>query len=317
MILSTRVNVNTPNIGLAAMPPKLSPGDTVRLVSPASTPTKEGVERSVRLLDSFGLRVELGRHIFDALGYLAGRDADRLADLNDALNDPKVRAIIATRGGKGAYRIADGLDFEAMRAHPKILIGFSEVTILHLALWKNAGVPGIHGACWDAGQFGEESAQSFKRAILTAESITVRSSPIESTAALTTGGQARGILLGGNLDMIATAAGWMLPSLKGTILLIEDVEKGLGHIDRHLTRLLKTGCLDGVVGIAIGQFTGFSPSRGWTVVDVLRDRLASVEVPILGGLPLGHGPNAIALPVGTEAILDADQGTLTVTPAVR
>lgn len=105
--------------------------------------------RSVQLLENLGLRVELGRHVFDKAGYLAGRDVDRLADLNGALNDPAVRAVIATRGGKGAYRIADSLDFSAMRADPKLLIGFSEVTILHLALWHHASVPGIHGACWD------------------------------------------------------------------------------------------------------------------------------------------------------------------------
>ena len=103
-------------------PLKLAPGDTVRLVSPASTPTKDGVARGITLLESLGLRVELGRHVFDRLGYLAGLDADRLADINDALNDPSIRAIIATRGGKGAYRIADGLDFSAMRADPKLLV---------------------------------------------------------------------------------------------------------------------------------------------------------------------------------------------------
>jgi muramoyltetrapeptide carboxypeptidase len=298
-------------------PLKLAPGDTVRLVSPASTPTKNGVARGIALLESLGLRVELGRHVFDRLGYLAGLDADRLADINDALNDPSVRAIITTRGGKGAYRIADGLDFSAMRADPKLLVGFSEVTIMHLALWHHAGVPGIHGAWWDADQFGEASAQSFKRAILTTEAVTVCPNPSEATATLTTRGQARGILLGGNLDMIATAAGWTLPSLKGAILLIEDIEKGLGHIDRNLTRLHRAGHLDGILGIAIGQFTGFNASDGWTVVDVLRDRLSPLGVPILGGLPLGHGPNAIAIPVGTEAVLDADQRTLTAASAVQ
>src|SRR5947208_2595520 len=129
---------------------KLVPGDTVRLVSPASTPTKDGVVRGTMLLESLGLRVELGRHVFDRLGYLAGLDADRLADINDALNDASVRAIITTRGGKGAYRIADGLDFSAMRADPKLLVGFSEVTILHLALRHHAGDHGLRAACYIA-----------------------------------------------------------------------------------------------------------------------------------------------------------------------
>jgi muramoyltetrapeptide carboxypeptidase len=288
----------------------------VRLVSPASTPEEEGVARSVALLEGLGLRVELGRHVFDRLGYLAGSDADRLDDLDAAIADPGVRAVIATRGGKGAYRIAGDLDFAAMRAHPKPLVGFSEITILHLALWLHAGVPGIHGACWDAERFGELSAASFRGALFTAEPITVQARPDETTAPLTSRGRACGVLLGGNLDMIAAAAGWALPSLQGAILLIEDVEKGLGHLDRHLTRLLRSGCLDGIRGIAVGQFTRCGPSRGWSVLDLLRDRLAPLGVPMLGGLPLGHGADAVAVPVGTEAVLDADQGILTVAPAV-
>lgn len=298
-------------------PERLRRGDTVRLVSPASTPDEEHVARTVGSLESLGLQVELGRHVFDRHGYLAGRDEDRLADINEALNDPKVRAVITTRGGKGAYRIADALDFAAMRADPKLLVGFSEITILHLAVWRHAGVPGIHGAPWDSERWGGEVTQSFMQAALTAEPITVRARSDETTAALTTRGQAHGVLLGGNLDMIAAAAGWALPELRGAILLIEDVEKFLGHIDRHLTRLVKTGCLNGIVGIAVGQFTSFAPAKGWTIVDVRRDRLAPLGVPILGGLPLGHGANPVAVPVGTEAHLDADLGALTVSPAVR
>ena len=117
----------------------------MRLVSPASTPSRDGVARGVELLESWGLRVEIGRHAFDQLGYLAGDDHDRLADLNEAFRDPGVRAVFATRGGKGAYRIAGQLDVEAARADPKPLVGFSDITYLHLALHR-AGVPGgFHG----------------------------------------------------------------------------------------------------------------------------------------------------------------------------
>jgi muramoyltetrapeptide carboxypeptidase len=289
-----------------AKPARLRPGDTVRLISPASPPEAADVARSVALLEALGLRAELGRHVFDRHGYLAGRDADRLADLNDALADPAVRAIVATHGGRGAYRIADGLDAAAARADPKPLVGFSEVTILHLALWRRAGVPGLHGACWDAERFGVAPARSFHDALLSAEPVTLHARPDDDTAAPTTAGTARGVLLGGNLDMIATAAGWILPSFAGAILLIEDVSKGLGHVDRALTRLVKAGCLDGLRGIAVGQFTGCGAAAGWTVVDVLRDRLALLDVPILGGLPLGHGADAVVVPVGTAAILDAN-----------
>src|ERR1043165_987553 len=126
--------------------PRLQPGDRVRLVSPASTPDRESVAHGVRMLESWGLRVEIGVHVFDRMGhFLAGRDEDRLADINDALRDPGVRAIFTTRGGKGSYRIAHALDFDAARRDPKPCIGFSDITILHLALWHHCRIPGFHG----------------------------------------------------------------------------------------------------------------------------------------------------------------------------
>lgn len=292
----------------------LTAGDIVRLVSPASTPSEADLESCIGFLEGLGLRPQLGVHALDRLGYLAGRDEDRLADLNDAIRDPSVRAIIATRGGKGAYRIADGVDFAAMRANPKVLIGFSEITILHLSIWQQCAVPGIHGAAWNPIQSGATSSKSFERAISTMVDTIVHSDEAEPTAGLTTSGKVQGTLLGGNLDMIATAAGWALPSLDGAILLIEDVEKGLGHIDRILTRLIKSGYLASIAGVAVGQFANFAPSKGLTVVDVLRDRLGVLGVPVLGGLPLGHGDNALAIPIGTESTLDADNKTLTVSP---
>lgn len=290
----------------------LAAGDIVRLVSPASTPSEDDVDICVKYVERLGLKPQVGPHALDRLGYLAGRDEDRLSDLNDAIRDPSVRAVIATRGGKGAYRIADGIDFAAMRADPKLLIGFSEITILHLSIWQQCAVPGIHGAAWNPIQSGETSSKSFERAISSIEDTIVHSDEAEPTASLTTSGKVRGRLLGGNLDMIATAAGWALPSLDGAILLIEDVEKGLGHIDRTLTRLIKSGCLAGIAGVAVGQFSKFAPSKGLTVIDVLRDRLGLLGVPLLGGLPLGHGPDALAIPIGTEATLDADSKTLTI-----
>lgn len=303
----------------ALIPPRLKSGDTVRLVSPASTPTREAVETLKNLLESMGLNVEVGKHILDEYGYLAGKDADRLADLNDAFRDPNVKAVIATRGGKGAYRIADGLDFDAIRNNPKLLVGFSEITMLHLAIWKHCHLPGIHGAAWDE-SFDKESAKSFKQAIFEAEPATLRAQDDEPTSTLTTSGKAKGILLGGNQDMIATAAGWMLPSFEGAILLLEDVDKRLGFIDRQLTMLQNAGHLHGIVGVAVGQYfkcSGDATTRGsWTAVDVLRDRLARLGVPILGGLPLGHGAHPRVVPLGTMAELDTQAQTLTVQAAV-
>lgn len=290
------------------------------LVSPASTPDAIGVTGAVQYLESLGLRPEVGRHALDQLKYLAGTDEDRLADLNRAIRDPGIRAIIATTGGKGAYRIADGLDYAALAADPKLLIGFSEITILHLAIWKNCRLPGIHGAPWDD-SFGAESAASFFNTVFRSESTLLYSRNEEPTIALTTSGRAEGILIGGNQDSVATAAGWALPKLEGAILLLEAFNLRLGHIDRQLTMLSKAGHLDGLVGVAVGQYTEcgahVSEAADRDTLWVLQDRLSELGVPILGGLPIGHGRYPRALPVGTWAELDADAGRLEVAPVVN
>lgn len=308
------------------LPPCLQPGDRVRFVSPAS-PAKPGkLDSTIKLLEDLGLVVEFGKHVYDVdktIDYLAGKDEDRLADMNDALRDPGIKAIIATGGGKGAYRIASGLDFEAARKYPKLLIGFSEITILHMALLKHTGLVGLHGAAWNAERFGQDSADSFIKATMTTDSIVIRSTSNESTHVLTTSGKAEGVLIGGNQDSIATAAGWALPNFDGAILLIEAFNLRLGHIDRQLTMLMETGIINKVVGIAIGQYTqcgnATDPTGNTkcTEIDILRERFAKLKVPILGGLPIGHGENPIALPIGTMAVLDADAGTLAVTAGVR
>lgn len=303
------------------LPAKLQPGDRVCFVSPASTPERADTESSAKWLhEAFGLEVQIGKHAFDEYGYMAGTDENRLADLNDALRDPGIKAIFATRGGKGAYRIAGDLDFAAARKYPKLLVGFSEITILHLALYKYCRLSGVHGAPWGE-DFGKDSAESFRKAVFTTDPIVVRQNPKESTAVLTTSGKATGILLGGNQDMIATAAGWALPSFAGAILLLEAVGMRLGHIDRQLTKLKNAGHLQGIRGVAVGQYTDCDPDvttqGNWTAIDVLRDRLHSWGVPVLGGLPLGHGAHPIAVPLGTMATLDADAGVLTAASGVK
>ena len=304
-------------------PPILRPGDRVRIVSPASTPEKDGVHRCADIFRSWGLQVEFGKSVFREAGYLAGTDEERIEDLNDALRDPGVRAVLASRGGRGACRIADRIDFEAARVDPKLVVGFSDITYLHLILWKECRLVGIHGplASWSAEYIGPTSVEALRRSsTMTAHPVAVASNAEESTAELTTTGRASGRLLGGNLTSIATSAGWALPSLDGAILLIEAVGMGLGDIERQLTMLANAGHLAGLKGVAVGQFANcgthngvlVTDAKGVTTVDVLRDRLSRLNVPILGGLPIGHGKHPATVPLGTHAILDADAGLLEV-----
>ncbi len=217
---------------LSGRPARLRAGDKIRFISPASTPQREEVLRDAARLEAWGLRVDFGEHAFRKVGYLAGTDDERLADINAAFCDGDVRAIFATRGGKGSYRIADRLDFDAAHRDPKFLVGFSDITILHLSLWKHCAISSIHGALVGVdGQSGLQSEEALRRLLTTDDPVVIRSRSAETTAALTTSGVAEGRLLGGNLDSIATAAGWALPSLDGAILLLEAIGMHLGHVD--------------------------------------------------------------------------------------
>lgn len=294
------------------VPPKLRPGDKVRFVSPASPPDRDNVLMAREVLESWGLEVDFGENTFQKYGYLAGTDEQRLADFNTALRDPTVRAIFATRGGKGSYRIADHLDFEAAQRDPKFLVGISDITILHMSLWKHCRLVGIHGALYVDEATGRvpEATYSSLRAALMASVDVVSSREGEATSELTTTGSASGPLIGGNLDMVSTAAGWALPDLHGAVLFLEAVDMYIGRVDRQLTMLRKGGHLRGLAGVALGQFTKFSPSKGITIVALLRDHLSRLDVPILGGLPLGHGKDPLAVPLGGTAVLDTASSTL-------
>lgn len=178
--------------------PRLRQGDRVRIVAPASPPTRDGVARGVKLLTSWGLQVEIGPHVFDRWGYMAGRDEDRAADLNSAFRDPGVRAIFTARGGKGAYRIVDDLDLVAARRDPKPLVGFSDISHVHLALWARAGLASLHGpfANWSDEWTGPASAEALRSALMTTESVVLQQQRGEVTTPVTVDGTATGVLVG-------------------------------------------------------------------------------------------------------------------------
>ena len=302
--------------------PVVCPGDRVRLVSPASYPSVEWLTESVAVLESWGLVVEVSAHAMSEYGYMAGRDHERLADLNDAIRDPGVRAIITTRGGAGAYRIVTGIDFEAARRDPKPIVGFSDITYLHAALLRRAGVSSIHGCL-----AGANAIASVRHLLMTTEPLGVPRDLTTYSAALEIPGRASGPLIGGNLRSFSGSIGTNMPSLHGAILFIEGFRTiGLGHVDRQLTQLIDSGSLNEIVGVALGLITGFDDyaDRGWDALDVWRDRLRPLGVPVLGGLPLGHdgvgvdgGPDQFAVTIGPVATLDTEAGTLTVGSCMR
>ncbi|MFY1698986.1 S66 peptidase family protein [Solwaraspora sp. WMMA2101] len=301
-------------------PPALRPGDEVRVVAPAGPVAAEQVERGMAVLAGWGLRPRLARHALGRHGYLAGTDEQRAADLVEALADPAVRGVFCTRGGYGSQRIADRLDPAAVRRDPKVVCGYSDVTALHLALWRTARLAGVHGpvVAWDDQRCPAESAESLRTAVMGAAPTVVARSPLEASAPVAVPGRASGTLLGGNLSLLATSVGTAdLPDLSGAILLVEEIGEPPYRVDRMLTQLRRSGVLAGLAGVALGQFTGCADRQGVDVAQVLGERLGDLGVPVLGGLPLGHGQTPRTVGLGVPATLDTVAGTLTVEPAVR
>ncbi|WP_285683495.1 LD-carboxypeptidase [Actinoplanes sp. NBRC 103695] len=302
----------------AVRPARLGEGDLVELVSPAGAADPAVVEVAVGVLTGWGLRVRLGEH---ALGrrhdYLSGTDEQRLADVNHALRDPEVRAVVCVRGGYGTQRIVDGVDFAAVRADPKLVMGFSDITALHSALWCEARLATVHGPTGSqlVGGLDSRTVRSARSILFGAEPVVVAAEADEETFGVRVAGRASGVLLGGNLTLLATTAGTRhRPDPTGAILLLEDVGEEPYRVDRSLVQLRRSGWLEGVAGVAVGQFTNcvgedkVSP----TVAEVLAEELGALGVPVLGGLPIGHGEQQVAVGLGVRAVLDADAGSLTI-----
>ncbi|MEU5721552.1 LD-carboxypeptidase [Micromonospora sp. NPDC047738] len=301
-------------------PPVLRAGDTVMLVSPSGPTRPERVARGIELLTGWGLRPVLAPNAYARQGYLAGGDELRAADLNAAFADPEVRGVICTRGGYGAQRVVDLIDMAAVRRDPKVVAGFSDITALQFALWRGARLAGVHGpgAAWLDDRTPLRSAESLHAALMTTGPVTVEAVREEETYPVRVPGRAEGRLLGGNLCLITASIGTPdMPDLTGAVLLIEEVQEPPYKVDRMLTHLRRCGALAGIAGVAVGQFTECADGWDTTIVDVLAERLGDLGVPVLGGLPIGHGVGQLTVPVGTPAILDATAGTLTASPAVH
>ncbi|WP_103541292.1 LD-carboxypeptidase, partial [Streptomyces sp. SM1] len=243
-------------------------------------------------------------------GYLAGSDADRAADLQSAWCDPSVDAVICARGGYGVQRMVDALDWEAMRAAgPKVFVGFSDITALHEAYAVRLGLVTLHGPMAAGLDFVKSArAQDHLRATLFAPE-KVRTLTSDGTALVP--GRARGVTLGGCLSLLAAGLGTphARPTARGGLLCLEDVGEETYRIDRYLTQLLRAGLLDGVSGLLLGSWAQCEPYEG--VRALLADRLGGLGVPVAEQFGFGHCDDALTVPFGVTAELDADAGTLT------
>ncbi|GAA2471690.1 LD-carboxypeptidase [Streptomyces longisporus] len=294
-------------------PSRLAPGARVAVVAPSGPVPEERVQAGLDVLRGWDLDPVVAPHVLDRHGefdYLAGTDADRAADLQAAWCDPSVDAVLCARGGYGAQRMVDLLDWDAMRAAgPKVFVGFSDITVLHQAFANRLGLVTLHGPAAAGIDFIKHArAQEHLKDTLFAPE---RVRTLVSAGTALVAGRARGVTLGGCLSMLASdlATPHAHEGARGGLLLIEDVGERAYRIDRMLTQLLRSGWLDGVTGIALGSWVRCGPYE--EVRAVLVDRLGGLGVPVVEEFGFGHCEGASTIPFGVRAELDADAGTLT------
>lgn len=303
-------------------PKRLKKGDTVAVVAPAGSVGEEAVEKSLQNLESLGLKAKVGGNARVVNGFLAGTDRQRLDDLHAAFADKEVSAVWCVRGGYGATRLLPDIDYDLIRKNPKILLGYSDITALHLAIWQKTGLVTFHGpvSSSDLSNYSRDHLvnvlmnPSAPYKIELSADQKAQESILYKTETIT-GGKCRGRLVGGNLSLVAALAGtaFALGDLKGRILFLEDVGEQPYRIDRMLTQLRQSADLASLAGIALGVFADSERRSDNTqsLLDVLRDRLGDLRIPIVYGLSFGHVRDKFTLPVGVEAELDASAATLT------
>jgi len=307
-------------------PKRLREGATIALIAPSSPPSEEKLAKGIANLTQFGYKIVEGKSLRAQYGYLAGTNTERLADLHWAFQDPKIEAVWCIRGGYGAARLLPDIDYDLIRRNPKPLIGYSDVTALHIAIHQRTGLVTFHGPV-AASDYPEDTLLHF-HSILT--------KPVSSyeIAALAHGaepesneyqpfaispGHASGKLTGGNLALLSSMAGTAFaPLFKKKIVFIEDAGEQPYRLDRMFTQLLQATDLAQAAGIALGVFNDCQPKPGspsLSLPDALLDRLGGLGMPVVYGMPFGHVAHQATFPYGIEAKLDSDNMLLTILEA--
>ncbi|MDX1440036.1 MAG: LD-carboxypeptidase [Rubricoccaceae bacterium] len=303
-------------------PPRLRPGATIGLVAPAGRLDSERqVDDTRQELDRLGFLTKVGRHVMERHGYLAGTDEERAADIMEMFLDREVDAILALRGGWGCARILPLLDYDEIRAHPKALIGYSDITALLLAIYARSGIVTFHGPVGRS-NWNTRTVEAFRSVLVRGERLRLdpvqsddddeprsRRDPIRPIRA----GIAEGPLVGGNLSVVSALIGTpYMPSFENHIVFFEEVREQLYRVDRLLTQFMLAGSFEKAAAIVFGQCarctTGDAGAGGLTWL--LRDHLHALRKPAWTGAPIGHVSPVYTLPIGISVVTDSALGTL-------
>ncbi len=294
-------------------PPRLRVGDTVALVAPASVVEPDDIDSARQTLMKLGLKVKLGEYVLGRYGYLAGKDSERAFDINAMFTDESVQAIIGMRGGWGCNRILPLLDYTSIRSNPKIILGYSDITSLLLAIGARSRIITFHGPV--ATSTWNDFTLSYLKPVLFDGATVIMQNPTTEAGQVQviTPGKAKGKLVGGNLSVLCAMVGSVfLPSWNRRILFLEDIGEDVYRVDRMLTQLNNAGILNQISGLIFGQCTNCKPGEAPTfaLIEVLKDHIQPLGIPAWYGSMIGHIKDKFTIPLGAEVEIDASLGTI-------
>jgi muramoyltetrapeptide carboxypeptidase len=303
-------------------PPRLKSGDTVGLINPAgATFITEDIQVVQESLTALGVKAKLGKHALARYGYLGGTDEARAADVNAMFADKEVNAILCVRGGWGCNRILPLLNYELIRKNPKIICGYSDITSLLVAIYAKSGLVTFHGPV-GVSTWNQFSVNYFKKIVFDGEIVTMENPKIiGDNLAITkdriqtiTKGKVKGRLVGGNLSVLSAMVGSpYLLTWKNHILFLEETDEDIYRVDRMLTQLKLAGILQQLSGFVFGKCTKCDPGQGYgslTLEEVFNDHIKPLGIPAFVGAMIGHVENKFTVPVGVDAEIDAEAGTI-------
>jgi len=303
-------------------PKRLKKGDTVAIIAPSSGADDKQFEKALQNMTDLGFKPKLGKYAKEINGFLAGTDAQRIEDIHWAFSDKEIDAVWCVRGGYGLSRILPQINYDLIRKNPKVFIGYSDITALHLAIHQNTGLVTFHGpvASSTYSDYPKKHVINALMEPVVPDRIELSPDNIAKGTLLyktevITKGRARGRLIGGNLSLLTALAGtaYALKNTKGKILFTEDVGEKPYRIDRMFTQLKQSVNLRELAGIALGVFEGCEApdDKSQTVIDVVKDQLGGLGIPVIYGLSFGHIRDQFTLPIGIEAEMDTQDATLT------
>lgn len=304
---------NTTSSKILQIPRALKPGDCVAVVSPAGPSKPEDLEQGLLYLSNMGYQPKLMPYAHESRYYLAGSDQHRLSDLHQAFIDPDVKAILSARGGYGCMRLLPNLDWDLIAQHPKVLIGFSDLTSLLIPCYEQTGLVGFHGPMLTSNLLEHDRyTQSQLWAMVSGQQTYPYTFENKSPYTCLNPGIAQGPLIGGNLSLLAAMCGTPYqPNTQGHVVFIEDWHESFYSIDRQWTQLKLAGFFDNIAGLLFGDFLHIEhPWPDYSLEQLFRELTAFLKVPVGFGLSVGHGDQLGTLPIGMPCVFDAESGHL-------